>query len=253
MKKFLFTAALLFAAVMGAAGQDFKELGAKLEEYFVSLAGECPAVQKQECDFLIESSRDSLVRQYVALRIYEHYTSSKIMGDEAVAVHVVDKWLSSGRVKMRSQEDLLAAKMYAEFNRNSLIGKNAPRISMKDPDGKAVKIPVSGRYNVLYFYDTSCATCKVETARLKSLLREEDYNIKVLAIYVGADASAWEAYRADFPEASHLWDPSVESDWQRMYGVLGTPRMFLVGPVAGVFLPINGRIIERVVSRFCRQ
>ena len=26
--------------------------------------------------------------------------------------------------------------------------------------------------------------------------------------------------------------------------------MFLVGPVAGVFLPINGRIIERVVSRF---
>lgn len=238
MKKFLFTAALLFAAVMGAAGQDFKELGAKLEEYFVSLAGESPAVQKQECDFLIESSRDSLVRQYVALRIYEHYTSSKIMGDEAVAVHVVDKWLSSGRVKMRSQEDLLAAKMYAEFNRNSLIGKNAPRISMKDPDGKAVKIPVSGRYNVLYFYDTSCATCKVETARLKSLLREEDYNIKVLAIYVGADASAWEAYRADFPEASHLWDPSVESDWQRMYGVLGTPRMFLVGP-EGVIIGRN--------------
>ena len=29
--------------------------------------------------------------------------------------------------------------------------------------------------------------------------------------------------------------------------------MFLVGPVAGVFLPVNGRIIERVVSRFCRQ
>ena len=26
--------------------------------------------------------------------------------------------------------------------------------------------------------------------------------------------------------------------------------MFLVGPVAGIFLPINGRIIERVVSRF---
>ena len=26
--------------------------------------------------------------------------------------------------------------------------------------------------------------------------------------------------------------------------------MFLVGPVAGVFLPINGRIIERLVSRF---
>ena len=26
--------------------------------------------------------------------------------------------------------------------------------------------------------------------------------------------------------------------------------MFLVGPVAGVFLPVNGRIIEGIVSRF---
>ena len=29
--------------------------------------------------------------------------------------------------------------------------------------------------------------------------------------------------------------------------------MFLVGPVAGMFLPVNGRIIKRIVSRFCRQ
>ena len=29
--------------------------------------------------------------------------------------------------------------------------------------------------------------------------------------------------------------------------------MFLVGPVAGFFLPINGRIIEKAVSRFCRS
>ena len=28
--------------------------------------------------------------------------------------------------------------------------------------------------------------------------------------------------------------------------------MFLVGPVAGIFLPINGRIVERTVARFCR-
>ena len=28
--------------------------------------------------------------------------------------------------------------------------------------------------------------------------------------------------------------------------------MFLVGPVAGVFLPINGRLIDRIVRRFCK-
>ena len=29
--------------------------------------------------------------------------------------------------------------------------------------------------------------------------------------------------------------------------------MFLVGPVAGVFLPVNGRLVERIVSRICRN
>ncbi len=29
--------------------------------------------------------------------------------------------------------------------------------------------------------------------------------------------------------------------------------MFLVGPVAGVFLPINGRLIDRIVGRFCKS
>ena len=238
MKKFFLTSALLALTVFGALGQDYKELGAKLEEYFVSLAGESPAVQNRECDFLIESSRDSLVRQYVALKIYEHYTSSRIMGDEAVAVHVVDKWLASGRVKMKSEEDLLAAKMFAEFNRASLIGKTAPRVTMKDTQGKAVKFPVAGKYNVLFFYDTSCATCKVETARLKEFLEESANTIKLFAIYVGDDAESWKAYRAGFPEAEHIWDPGMESDWQRLYGILGTPRMFLVGP-DGVILGRN--------------
>lgn len=238
MKKLFLTAALLALTAFGAIAQDFNELGAKLEEYFVSLAGESPAVQNQECDFLIESAKDSLVRQYVALKIYDHYTSSKIMGDEAVAVHIVDKWLAPGKVKMRSEEDLLAAKMYAEFNRNSLIGKSAPRLSMKDPDGKVVRIPLSGRYNVLYFYDTSCPSCKAETARIRNMLRENKYDARLFAIYVGDDSDAWTSFRIDFPEATHLWDPGMESDWQRQYGVLGTPRLFLVDP-QGVIIGRN--------------
>lgn len=230
MKKLFLTAALLALTAFGAIAQDFNELGAKLEEYFVSLAGESPAVQNQECDFLIESAKDSLVRQYVALKIYEHYTSSKIMGDEAVAVHIVDKWLAPGRVKMKSQEDLLAAKMYAEFNRASLIGKNAPKLSLKTPDGKVSRVPLPGRYNVLFFYDTSCPSCKAETVNLRHMLRADKYDVKIFPIYVGDDADSWITYRNDFPEATHLWDPKMESDWQRLYGVLGTPRMFLVNP-----------------------
>ena len=89
MRKFLALLAVCLLSI-GLRAQSYDELGAKLEEYFAALAGESAAVQNAECDFLIESSQDSLVRQYIALKIYDHYLQSKIMGDEAVAVHVAE-------------------------------------------------------------------------------------------------------------------------------------------------------------------
>ena len=96
-------------------------------------------------------------------------------------------------------------------------------------------IPARVGYSVLYFYDTGCATCKVETDRLQRFIDSGEYSFKVFAIYVGADAAAWEAYRNELTGVIHAWDPSVESDWQRQYGVLSTPSMFLVSP-SGVIL-----------------
>lgn len=254
MKKF-FAAALAAFTVITAGAQKYDELGAKLEQYFTALAGESASVQNQECDFLIESAADSLVRQYVALKIYDHYLNSKIMGDEAMAVHVVDKWFSTGKVKMASEEDLRNAKLFAEFNRSSLIGSQAPSIGLKNPSGKKVSIPVSGRYNVLYFYDGSCASCKVESARLTAFINEGAYpDIKYYAIYTGADADGWKNARTALGSGfTHLWDPSMDSDWQRKYGVLGTPKMFLVNPDGaiigrGLDTPALGILLSREFS-----
>ncbi len=230
MKKLLIAGAALLCALSLFAQDPYKELGVKLDQYFVALAGEPASVQNAECDFLIESCTDSLVRDYVADRIYKHYLHSKIMGDDAVAVHVAQKWYLSGAVPMASDAELAAAKVYVEFNKSSLIGADAPSIVLFSPDGASVRIPAKDSYSVLYFYDTSCPTCKVETSRLKDLVCSGEYEgLETYAVYVGSSADEWEACRKDFSGVTHLWDPSVSSDWQRLYGVLGTPRMFLVG------------------------
>lgn len=230
MRKWLACLLAGVLAMSARAQEPYPELGAKLEEYFTALAGEPAAVQNNECDYLISSTQDSLVRQYVALKIYDHYLKSKIMGDDAVAVHVAEKWLLSGKVPMHSSGDLFNAQLFVEFNKSSLVGAPAPELSLTDPSGASVRVPSADAYSVLYFYDTSCATCKVETPRLKAFVEAAEYPVQVFAIYVGADAASWESYRTAFPGVTHLWDPEVTSDWQRLYGVLQTPRMFLVNP-----------------------
>lgn len=220
----------VFGLFVALAQEPYPELGAKLDEYFIALAGESAAVQNAECDFLISACQDSLVRQYTALKIYDHYLKSRIMGDDAVAVHVAQKWFMSGAVKMKTDEDMFHAQLFAQFNQSSLIGMQAPRVKLFDTAGETVEVPSLGAYNVLYFYDTGCSTCASETPRLLSLARAGKYPITVYAIYVGASEDAWRGWQAGKDCFVHLWDPSVSSDWQRLYGVLQTPRMFLVNP-----------------------
>lgn len=234
MKKWIAAALLCVVSWSLLAQEPYPELGSKLEEYFTALAGENAAVQSAECDYLIESCQDSLVRQYVAIKIYDHYLRSHIMGDDAVAVHIADKWFLSGAIAMKTEEDLLNARIYAEFNRSSLIGADAPVLTLFAPDGSTVDVPAAGGYSVLYFYDTACSTCKLETARLKRMVEEAEYPLDIFAVYTGQDADAWKTWRENFEGVTHLWDPSISSDWQRQYGILKTPGLFLISPAGKI-------------------
>ena len=229
----------LFPSFLCAGQVDSSRLAAldeRLEEYFRTLEPERIEVKNDECDLLISSAKDSLLRRHIALKIYDHYLESPVMGDEAVAIHLTDKWFAPGLIDMGGDEVLLNAKVYADFNRQSLLGMPAPSVVMETPEGERIEIcGHASRYRVLFFYDTDCSKCKLETALLRAKLNARDWPIDVYAIYTGADPDSWREWRqskfevrAAKTKVIHLWDPEVTSDYQMKYGVLQTPRMFLL-------------------------
>lgn len=206
-----------------------------MDEYFLSLRYEDIDTKIEECDFMIGSMEDSLMRQKVALGVYQHYMESKLMGDEAVAIHVYDKWFASGMASFNSDIEKMNAMIFAEFNRQSLVGCQAPELTLQDMEGRVVDIDFSGNLSVLFFYDVTCSKCKVESILMRHMLEETDHDIDVYCIYVGGYENEWKAYAASqldikAPKARihHLWDPSGDSNFQKKYGVIQTPRMFLV-------------------------
>ena len=244
MKRLLTYLCALFFTVSSFA-QGGEALSATLGEYLASLERETLEVKEKECDFLISTCKDSLIRQEVALRIYDHYFGSKVMGDESVAIYIYDKWFAPGKVSFKTPLDGMNAKIFADFNRSSLIGKQAPEIVLRDlNDEKINPLKASeGRWKVFFFYDTSCATCKIESVLLKNLVQENKYPVDFYAIYTGDNEASWARYRAtSLPSEGmiHLWDPSMESDFLRKYGILQTPGMFLIGP-SGI---IEGRKLD---------
>lgn len=175
-----------------------RALSVKLDEYFAAIEKEGTDVQKEECDFLIGTASDSLMRQFIALKAYDHYLNSPVMGSEAVAIHVLDKWFIPGKVRMKNDFDLINARVYADFNRQSLVGMKAPELSMESSDGKNVTLfgaaSPQKRFSVLYFYDTDCSKCKVESILLRNVLEDNDFPIDLYAVYSGDDRKSWEEY-----------------------------------------------------------
>ena len=244
--KFFRIAVLFLAAALSLgsarAQVDYSAIDAKLDNYVLSMTGLAASEKCSECDFIIGAARDSLLRDHIATYLYSKFIASKVMGDEAVAICLLDNWFAPGKVHFKTEDDLFNARLFASVNRQSLIGMQVPEL-MAYPPSPADDIlapedvlPCDGRPRVLFIYDTSCATCKLETALLEQYLPSYiGPDLDFIAFYSGTDAAAWAAWRADHLKnvasgitVKHYWDPERISDFQIKFGVLSTPKMFLV-------------------------
>jgi len=234
----IFTLLLAGSIVLTAQENRFAGLDSLLIQFYTSLERESTEAKNSEADFLIGSCKDSLVRQHVALSIFDHYRESRVMGEESVAIHVYDKWFADGKVEFQGELDKMDAEVFIKFNRNAQIGFDAPKITLYKPGGKTLTIPEEGRTALLLFYDTHCTKCKLELQLLPSLLEKVDFALNVYLVNSSADGNAddWKKVRKKFKVKNkqvrlvHLWDPEMESGYEFEYGVTATPKVYMVEP-----------------------
>lgn len=234
------------------------KLDTLLTRYTAAIERESIDVKKAECDFLVSSGSDSLVMQHVALWLYDHYKESRVMGEEALAIHLWDNWFQPGIIKMRSDFDRFDAELFVTFNRSTLLGMKAPPVTMKNPCGRKMTIPEEGSYSILFFYDTSCAKCRLEAQLMPRVLEKITFPTKFYAVYCGQDKREWRKFRCSFRvrnrnvKVVHCWDPEIESDYLRLYGVMSTPRLYFTdtdGEILGRRLEIES--LEEIIHYIC--
>ena len=233
---------LLLACGVHAAAQDaqadstsrFAPLDSLLTQFYGALLPADNDEKNAEFDSLIASCTDSLTRQHVTLAIFDHYRFSRIMGEEAVAVHIFDEWLATGKVQPRSEFEMFEAERFALENRSTLLGMPAPQITLRTPCGGKRTVPRSDRAAVLFFYSPGCAKCRLETHALPAVLADVNFPLDFYAIDVDTDRRAFRAFRKALKTPNknvrmiHLWDPKNESTLLLDYGVFSTPKVFVV-------------------------
>ena len=201
-----------------------------------------------EVDAMISGVQDSVLRDSVAVRAYRHFRNSKVMGSENVAVHIYDAWFASYKTLFSSVDEFEEAGLFAFVNRQSLIGCKVPASTMTDIEGNEVTFPfLSGRKSIIYFYSTECPKCLLTSLKLKEFILSQHPDADFFAVYVGDDITAWNTYVVDKLNFSssggtvcHL--RGDDSDFVTVYGVVQTPRLFLLdesGIVVGRHLDVD--------------
>lgn len=243
---FAFFCALSLRAQDPSAGANAL-MDSLMVKYMQAIQKESVEVKEGECDFLIGSVRDSLMRQHLAVSLFNYYRNAPVMGDEEVAVYLYDKWFAGKKIVFPGEFEGLDAEMFCNMNRNTLLGRDAPVLKARKPCGGRLRVPAEGVTTLLWFYDTACSKCRLEAKVLPGVLEKEvDFPLTVVAFYSGQDKKAWKAFRRSFRvnnpniKILHCWDPEVESDYLRLYGVVSTPKMYMVAPEGSII----GRRLE---------
>lgn len=206
-----------------------------IKQYMERMTAQVPDSINLEADYLIEKARPNYeMFKYMVWWITLTYESSKIMGMDAVFVHMVEKYY------ITKQANWLDSTQYAKISERAmilkplLIGKYAPSINMPDTLGRRVSLyDVKAKYTVVIFWDHGCGHCKKEVPKLceiyKSKLKEK--GVEVYAIETENKSDEW----LKFIREHHLdWINVLEPDdynravTKKFYDIYSTPVIYLL-------------------------
>lgn len=261
----LLSAAFLLTAALAASAQtavetpaaDTAAAGKGLSQEDINLVmsvfdGQQPYEIISRADAFINTGKTPEETARIAWYIYNYYRSSNIMGYDEIAIYIAYSYFLNKRYTLPDESAMMEMRLFAETNRNSLIGMKAPSLTLQDPAGTEIRIPDGDQdYSVLYFYDDECPGCvRTTPALMQYMIRNSaGINFTIYMVYTQNDRERWMDYiqKAVQPftlpanvRTVHLWDPDMTSDFVTKYGVISTPKLFL--------LDRNGNIIGRELT-----
>lgn len=207
----------------------------KIDYYVNKLTVQVPDSISKSLDFVLNQfEQGGEGFRYYLIHFLNTYASSKIVGMDAVYVHIVDKYYAKGLASWTDQEQLDKIIKNAETLKPILIGKKAPDLVLLDQKGTEVRLSeVDAEYTVLFFWDPDCGHCKKSIPGMVEF--QETYRekgIKVIAVCTALQdevSKCWDSVEErNMDGFLNLVDPYMRSRYKIIYDVKSTPQIFIL-------------------------
>lgn len=170
--------------------------------------------------------------EYYAIALLRQYLQPKVMGMDAVFVHLVETYVQSGQVKLASPEQQTKLVQMAQKLKPLLMGKVAPDINLKDRAGKALSLhSIEAEYTMLVIWAYDCGHCKHSAPYWKSFAEKfKNKGVKIVALcHVPENEvpACWKYVdEQGLGSWLHVYDPKLA--YIKTYNVESTPQVYLM-------------------------
>lgn len=215
----------------------------RLENYYRQVVPQSPDSIIKDIDYKLLLARNAPeVYKYMLNWLTDEYISPKYMGQDAVFVHLFNKYHSKGLTGWLNEKQMEAITRRAYMLMANLVGEKAANLELIDITGKIRPLyEEKADFTVVAFWDPNCGHCKEEMPRIDSLYKAnwKDKNVRIYAVMTEGDTMAWKKYIADHNIGywTHVYQSlqmmTAESQgltpsYKQLYDVTQTPTLYLL-------------------------
>lgn len=191
------------------------------------------------CDEILAKSRvNEGMFQVLLTEFLSKYAKSNIMGQEALYVHLIDKYYSTGQAPWTDAETLIKMQERSAALRPTLIGNKAPDLNAYDLTGNVVnlhKFVAAHDYTVLVFWSSECSHCQKEMPELRRIWQDTLSAKKVGIFSISTEVeiehvSKFITEKELVPNKNWVnsYDPTGRQPFRKQYDLLATPLVVLI-------------------------
>ena len=219
----------------------------RLERYYLEVVPQSADSIIKDVDYKLLLAR-SCPEMYKFLLnwLTDEYINPKYMGQDAVFVHLFNKYHSKGLTSWLNEKQMESISRRAYMLMANLIGEKGANLEMIDSSGKPSALyDINADYTVICFWDPNCGHCKEEVPRLDSVYQAswKKHNVKIYAVLTPDDKENTKPEWIKFTKEHKLTDwvhvyktkEMEEADYaaqkpgfRQLYDITLTPTLYLL-------------------------
>lgn len=239
----------------------------RIDYFLKKLTYQVPDSLVKSVDYILNEIQPAeKTYQYYLSQFINDFANSKIVGQDAVYVHIAENYYGAGKAPWVDEESQKKIVSDALKLKPILIGKTAPEFTAYNADGDEVALSsIDADFRVLFFWKPDCGHCTKAIPVVKEFYdayKDKGVTIITVCTKLGKDYNkCWEGIdeRKDMmSEFINLGDQYQRSKVLKKYNATQTPRFFVLDKedtivMKGIGANQLGAVMDEMLQRAAKK